>query len=143
MPWSAAYGNDSAELRFYGDITGDEILTAKRELFAHPFERDPRYVLCDFTAVRAFGVSLADVKRIVEQDRKAAADNPGLCEVVVAPTPLEFGSSRMWEMLVDDVRPNTRVGKTRSEVLEWLEEKSVALTRDHLNELAASRERQA
>jgi hypothetical protein len=143
MTWSDVYWDDTAEIRFSSDITGDDILEAKRRFFAHPFAAAPRYVLCDFSPVRSFAVSLADVRRIVEQDRAAARKQPGVVEVVVAPTPVEYGSARMWEMLVEDARAQTKVGVTRAEVLAWLEDQGVELNDEHRQELAAARTRSA
>lgn len=143
MPWSARYAPSSAEILYSGELTGAEILRAKQEVFAHAFEGGPAYVICDFSPVDVFHVSPGDVKRITEQDRAAAGAHPGLVEVVVAPTQIEYGMSRMWEFLVGDFRPQTRVGKTRAEVLSWLEEEHVPLTAEHARELAQLRARQA
>jgi hypothetical protein len=136
MPWRAEFARDSAEITFFGNTTGYEILNAKAQFFAHPFESSPRYVLCDFSAVHAFDITRADVQRIVEQDREAARLHPMLAEAVVAPTPISYGMSRMWESLVADVRPLTTVKATRAEVIAWLHEQDIALTPAHRREHA-------
>lgn len=125
MPWKAHYAPDHAELDFWGRTTGAEIFDAKHEFFHHRFERGPLWVLCDFTAVEEFDVSPAEVRHIVEQDRRYAPVSPDLLEAVVAPGPLEYGMSRMWEIQVGEARPRTAVRQTRSEVLAWLREKGV------------------
>ena len=120
MPWTAEYGPDSADIRYDGLTTGGEILEAKRQFYSHAFEKPARFVLCDFTGVQRFQVASNDVQRIVGQDRAAAAANPRLAEVVIAPKPFEYGLARMWELQVDDARPRTAVVKTRAEAVEWL-----------------------
>lgn len=137
MTWRAVYARDSAEIMYSGDTTGFEILNAKAEFFAHPFETPPRYVLCDFSGIQGFHIAPADVKRIVQQDREAARVNPELAEAVVAPTPLSYGMSRMWELLVADARPLTVVQPTRAKAIAWLHEQDIGLTPAHRRELAA------
>lgn len=136
MPWNTVYDRDSAEITYSGETTGFDILNAKAQFFSHPFESRPRYVLCDFSAVRTFDITPGDIKQIVAQDREAARAHPSLMEAVVAPTPISYGMSRMWEALVADVRPRTAVRPTRAEVIAWLHEQDVALTPAHSREHA-------
>jgi hypothetical protein len=143
MPWTTHFSPGSAEIQFFGEVTGEEILLAKKEFFSHPFEQGPFYVLCDFSPVQKFGVSPADVRQIVEQDRQATRTHPSLAEVVAAPTLVEYGLSRMWELLMGGKRSKTNVDKTRAEALAWLEEEGVQLTPEHARELAQTRARQA
>src|SRR5687767_8376766 len=121
MAFEATYLASGAELRFSGVVTGDEILEAKREFFAHEFPDEARYVICDFTAAVRFEIPSDAVTRIVEQDRDAMDDHPHLLEAVIAPQPVAFGLSRMWQMKVDEVRPHTGVVRTRAEAIRWLE----------------------
>ena len=87
MPWTTEFFPNGAEIRYYGLTTGADVLKAKAEYFAHAFAGESRFVLCDFTAVDKLDASTADVDRIINQDRRAAAEHPGIAEVVVAPQP--------------------------------------------------------
>ena len=121
MSYVIEYGNAGAEILFSGEITGAEIHRAKAEFFGHKFPDKARYVLCDFTDAGAFDVSPEDVDTIVEQDRRAMESHTSLLEAVIAPRPLLFGLSRMWQAKVDVVRPHTTVVKTRAEAVKWLQ----------------------
>lgn len=126
MTYVTEYRNAGAEIFYSGTITGAEIYRAKNEFFAHPFGREARYVICDFTQAGAFDVSPEDVDLIVAQDRRAMESHPSLMEAVVAPRPVVFGLARMWQTKVEDVRPQTAVVKTRAEAVTWLQSSGLA-----------------
>lgn len=121
MSYVIEYGNAGAEIQFSGKVTGAEIHRAKAEFFVHDFPDEARYVICDFTDGGTFEVSPEDVDSIVEQDKSAMESHLSLLEAVIAPRPLVFGLSRMWQSKVDEVRPHTAVVKTRAEALKWLQ----------------------
>lgn len=126
MPWTAEYFENGASLRYSGRTTGDDILAARQQVFAHPFPGGARFMLCDFSGVEIFDVSSSSISQIVDQDRRAVPIHPKLVEAVVAPTPLEFGLARMWQACVDEVRPNTAVTRTRSEAIAWLAKQGIS-----------------
>ena len=126
MTWTTHIRTEDAEIIYTGDITGADIVAAKRAFFDDPASRDLRYVLCDFTAVTGFNVKPPDVQRLIEQDRQSVQTHPHLAEVVVAPQPHAFGLARMWEQQVDDARPRTRVVHSRAEAEAWLHNEGMA-----------------
>ena len=126
MPFVTEFRNAGAEIFYSGTITGAEIYRAKNEFFAHPFGKDARYVICDFTQAGSFDVTPEDVEMIVAQDKRAMDTHPRLMEAVVAPRPAVFGLARMWQSRVDDVRPHTAVVKSRAEALVWLQASGLA-----------------
>lgn len=126
MPYVTEYRNAGAEIFYAGTITGAEIYRAKNEFFAHPFGKEARYVICDFTQVGAFEVTPEDVDLIVAQDKRAMETHPQLVEAVVAPRPAVFGLARMWQSKVDVVRPHTAVVRSRAEALVWLQAAGLA-----------------
>ena len=130
MSYVTEYRNTGAEIFYSGTVTGAEIYRAKNEFFAHPFENEARYVICDFTEAGTFDVSPEDVDLIVAQDKRAMDTHPNLMEAVVAPRPVVFGLARMWQSKVDLVRPHTVVVKTRAEALAWLRSAGLAAILD-------------
>src|SRR5437773_477026 len=126
MPWTSDFSSDGATIRYHGRLTGAEILQAKADFFAHAFTTGARFVLCDFSAVADFDVTPHDVQRIIDQDRRAVSIHPKLAEVVVAPEPLSFGMSRMWEEQIEDTRPRVAVKKSRVEAMAWLAELGIS-----------------
>ncbi|HEY2806887.1 MAG TPA: hypothetical protein VGI92_13600 [Gemmatimonadales bacterium] len=127
MTFISEFFADGATIRFGGRTTGAEVLEAKRKFFGHKFEKNPVYVLCDFTHVEKLEVSADDIERIVSQDLRAAHKNPALAEVIIAPEPHQFGLARMWEQQVTDERPHTHVTKTREGAIQWLKEQDITV----------------
>lgn len=120
MPWMIRYAEDGAEVLYDGHTTGTDILSAKRDFFTHGFDTPPQYLLCDFGGVQQFDVDQKDVQAIIDQDIAAVATHPQVLEVVIAPTPLQFGLARIWQMRVEPHRPLTFVARSRPEALSWL-----------------------
>jgi hypothetical protein len=127
MPWMIRCTSDGAEVLYSGRTTGSDILSAKRAFFTHGFERPPRYLLCDFGGVEQFDVDQKDVQAIIDQDLAAVSTHPHVLEVVVAPTPLQYGLARMWQMKVEQFRPQTCVARSRPEAVSWLESQGAPL----------------
>ncbi len=126
MAYTTEYFRDGVVIRYSGRTTGEDILNAKAEFFAHGFEGGGRYILCDFTNVERFDVNSTDVTRIVRQDLGAVETHPGLAEVVIAPQPHQFGLARMWEIQVQDER-TTFVAREKDEALNWLAERGISV----------------
>jgi hypothetical protein len=127
VPWITHYADDGAEVDYSGHTTGSEILEAKRQFFAHKFDGEPLYLLCDLTNVSHFDVNPTDVDLIIKQDLDAVASHPELIETVVAPKPFQFGMARMWQMRVDAARPTAHVSRTRSEAIAWFRKHGVEI----------------
>lgn len=128
MPFTAEFMEDGALLCYTGRTTGTEIFQAKDGFFKHRFAGPVRWLLCDFTEVEHFAVSTSKVHRIVRQDLAAVDSHPELAEVVIAPTPIQYGLARMWELQVEKERPRTLVARTRVEAIDWLARQGVTLT---------------
>jgi hypothetical protein len=118
--YSVDFRKEGAEIMYFGEITGTEILGAKGQFFRHRFPVSPRYLLCDFTETTGFDVSPDDLDALIDQDRSMLPTHPELFEVVVAARPVIYGISRMWQAKVDQLRPHTAVVKTRDEAFTWL-----------------------
>lgn len=125
MSYTIDYQTTGADLCFTGFVSGQEILEAKREFFRHA-PGDTRYVICDFTDASKFDIPSSDLNRIVDQDRAQIETHPALLEAVIAPQPLVYGLSRMWQAKVNGVRPHAAVLRGRGEAVEWLRAAGIA-----------------
>jgi hypothetical protein len=124
MTWTTHFHDDHAEVRYSGNVSGEDILEAKRAFFDSPQSRAAVYVLCDFTAVEKLDVRAPDVQRILRQDLASVPSHPRLIEVVIAPQTHAFGLARMWEQQVHDER-RTLVVRERPEAELWLKEQGM------------------
>ncbi len=120
MPWTAHYRFDGAYTAFSGRTTGDELLAAVRDFFAHRYARDPCFALFDFTGASEFDVDSIAIDRIVMEDRRAAATMPDLSIAVVAPEAIQYGIARMWQLRLDPTPWRTTVVTSLTQALRWL-----------------------
>src|SRR5918992_5170907 len=99
MPWTSDYHPVGAYITFTGRTTGEDLVQAKSEAYAHAYETgQPRFVVLDYVAVEHFDVDQGDVDRTVVQDRTAeSTDLPFLLVAAVAPRADAYGVARMWE----------------------------------------------
>lgn len=130
MPFTTDFKEDGAVLRYSGRTTGAEIFAAKDEFFKHRFPGAVLWLLCDFTDVEHFAVTTGEVQRIVRQDLASVESHPELAEVVIAPTAIQYGMARMWELQVEKERPRTLVARTREEAIAWLAQQGVRVAAD-------------
>jgi hypothetical protein len=86
MPWIVRYIADGAYVTFTGHTTGDDVVEANTEFYAHAYEAGPHFAVFDFSAVERFDVDATAVKRVIAQDLIAAdAAVRELAVAVVAP----------------------------------------------------------
>ena len=139
MAYTIDFTTTGAELCFTEFISGQQLLDAKAEFFAHTFDPAAAYVLCDFTEGGKFDIPSSDVDRLVEQDKGEISRHPYLLEVVIAPQSLVYGLARMWQTKVNTVRPHTAVVRTRDEAVAWLKAAGITPATEHCSTPAARR----
>ena len=76
-------------------MTGDELYAANEEIYIPDYLRSQRYQLVDFTGAESFELSKEDVRRLAEQDRRAAEMKPNLATAIAGDQDLIFGLSPM------------------------------------------------
>jgi hypothetical protein len=128
MPWTTDYLAAGAYVSFFGRMTGEELIRAKTEVYAHSYETGPRFVVLDYTAVEQLDVDRSDVERTVTQDRAVArAMLPDLAAAAVAPEAMTYGVARMWEVGMQSTGWQTTVVRSRAEALGWLAKLGIPL----------------
>ena len=80
-----------------GVVTGQEILDGLAKRFSSE-EKIRRYLygISDYTEVKQFQISSAEVKLVAEKDKQVAIINPNLVMAIAAPQDIMFGLSRMF-----------------------------------------------
>jgi hypothetical protein len=113
-------------IRYPSRITGREIIEVLSNLTADPgFER-VSYFVGDRTDVTDMLVSAEEVREIAELNRKARERNPKHFVVLISPTNLSFGLSRMYASYVDH-EDFICVCRNWAEARLWLSEKGYQL----------------
>jgi hypothetical protein len=129
MPYTSSYVDDGKGLHKYGIgvVTGLELFSSALELSLDEARaRKLRYGLTDFSQTTDMAVTPADIRRLVEMNRKAASFTPGALVAIVAPDPLPYAMARLWHTLADDLGWNSCVFHTRADAIAWLRKQLLA-----------------
>ena len=98
-------------------VTDDEFRQCIADVRAIAAESPELNELVDMSAVTGVAVNSETV-------RAAAGSPPAFApqsrQAAIATSDIGFGMSRMYEMLIETKRPNTRVFRSRDEALRWL-----------------------
>jgi hypothetical protein len=123
MPYTTSYVDDGRGMHKMGSglVTGLELLSsALEQSLDEARARKLRYGLVDFSETTDMNVTPADIRRLVEMNRKTASYTPGAFIAIVAPSPLPYALARLWHTLADDLGWNANVFHTRSDAIAWL-----------------------
>jgi len=103
-----------------GVLTGQDLLDATAQL-REEAERNPeiRYAVMDLSEIPEEKVETRSIRALAAERLKLTHE---LYVVVVAPSEVLFGISRMWEMMADRRGLDSRVVRTRAEAITWLQE---------------------
>ena len=128
MPIKIEYLDNGIGFIFIGEgvITGDDIINSNKIIFSSKERmRKYKYGLIDYSNITQFNVSNPEIEIIASQDKKASKYIPDGVLAVTAKKDLEFGLTRMWEMIVENsgVQWETMVFRLRQDAEAWIKEK--------------------
>jgi hypothetical protein len=104
-----------------GHMKGSDIREINGTIYQDPEKvKGIKYQICNFLDVDDISVTKEEVRRIAEQDKKAAEINPGMLIAIVAKTDLGFGLSRMWEAMAHESPLKTMVFRNIKEAQAWI-----------------------
>ncbi|HEX6842918.1 MAG TPA: hypothetical protein VF113_15385 [Stellaceae bacterium] len=113
-------GRTGAVLLGSGRLTGTELATANRELFARDFVAEPLlYVLIDGSTI-AVEVTDQDIRTIAQENVRVSARAPQVAVAIFVRNPLSYGLARMWQAYVDASGWRTAVFEDRAAAVAWL-----------------------
>ena len=103
-----------------GLVSGQDLLDATARL-REEVEGNPRirYAVMDFSAIPEEKIATESLRVLATQRIESVS---GIIVVVVAPSEVLFGLSRMWEMLAEREGLISQVVRTRAEAITWLQE---------------------
>ena len=123
MPYETLYVDSGRGIHKIGSglVTSAEIIQSGVHEANNP-ERISKfkYALIDFSQTTDLQMTPDGVKQLVEVNRKSARVTQGVFVAVVAPSPLAYGLSRMWQIFAEDMGWNAHVFNTRMDALAWL-----------------------
>ena len=103
-----------------GRVTGEEVITHQKRIYAREDFVDLRYWIVDRSRCTEYEVSSDAVRQIADMDNEAAKKNPHLLMALVSESDLQFGVSRMYEALIDRNGFKTMSFRDRASAEVWI-----------------------
>ncbi|HET6472896.1 MAG TPA: hypothetical protein VFG38_13705 [Pseudomonadales bacterium] len=103
-----------------GRVTGDDLVAYYHRLRSHPDFRSDLSEIFDLTDVTEADVGADDVRRLSSVTEEFTRRGVTVKVAIVAPRDLEFGLSRMYEMLQSQSKNDVRVFRDRAEAEAWI-----------------------
>jgi hypothetical protein len=126
MPYESYYVDSGKGLHKIGSgiVTAREISVSAAEVAADVERaRKLKYALIDFSQTTELQVTPEIIRQVIEVNRKTAQVTPGAFVAVIAPDPLAYGISRLWQTFTEDLGWNAHVFRGRPAAIMWLRQK--------------------
>lgn len=103
-----------------GIVTGKEIIEANKRIYTPEHLAGLKYKIIDRTTCTDYLVTTEEIQDIADLDIQAAKVNNGVTVILVSPTPLQYGMTRMWQILTDETRWKSKIFKNRKDADEYI-----------------------
>lgn len=111
--------NKALLFRFEGRLTDESLAESYQAIRKHSIATDARMGIWDLPSVTEFGVSTEFIRQLSNQE-PAMPDPTRRPRIVVAPDPVGFGLSRMFQVMGESTRPLLNVVHTLDEAFAAL-----------------------
>ena len=125
MPIKVQYSKDGIGVTLYheGIVTGEELLNSLYEVFNDKRYLNLKYWIGDRQNCTKFLPDTECIKKIIEINKKESLRNPGIFLALISPKDIEFGMSRMFQILSDETSFIVGVFRDSKSAEEWLKDK--------------------
>lgn len=129
MPYEISVDNARHGLitTYSGELSNEEFLSCTQEKFnqgeeflSKEYIESFKYSLSDLSAVSRIDIDMDTIKSNAALSEKALSMSTEGIMVVVAPTDLEFGLSRLWQTYAEAGSDRIKLFRTRAEADTWL-----------------------
>ena len=125
MPIQVKYLDNGLGVMFIGEqmVTGDDIISANGEVFSSEERmKNYKYGFIDYSIVSHLSVSNSEIESMVSQQMKVTEFIPDAVLAFVAKKDLEFGLTRMWEIIAENtgLQWETMVFRDRGKAEIWI-----------------------
>jgi hypothetical protein len=128
MPIQVKYLDNGIGIMFVGVgiVTGDDIINANMEVFSSEEKmKNYKYGFIDYSVVSHLNASTSEIEHMTSQQLKASEFIPNAVLAFVATKDLEFGLTRMWEMIAENtgLQWETMAFRNREKAEIWLKDR--------------------
>jgi len=128
VPIQVKYLDNGIGVMFIGTgiVAGDDIINANREVFSSEARMENyKYGFIDYSVVSDLSASNSEIEHMVSQQKKASEFMPNAILAFVAKKDLEFGLTRMWEIIADNasIQWETMVFRDKEKAEIWIKDR--------------------
>jgi len=106
-----------------GIVTGNEIIEANKKVYTQERLLQLRYKIIDRSTCTEYRVSTDEIKIIANQDIEASKINKNITILLVSSTSLQYGMTRMWQVLSEDTRFKSVIFRDRQSINVYIKDK--------------------
>ena len=122
MPIKIIYTEDKGVvLEYSGDVTGEDVIDAVKCVYENNNFLNLKYWIADRTGCNLFNLDMKDAEILSSLSKDNYSRNPNLILSLVSPKDLEYGMSRMYQIMTQDDGFKTKVVRSRKEADDWIE----------------------
>jgi len=122
MPIKVNFIDDGKGVEFMssGIITGKEIIEANKEIYTPQHLPKLRYKIIDRTNCTDYRVTSNEIRIIANQDKEASKINNDITVLLVTQSILQYGMTRMWQMLSENTGFKSEIFDAREKADEYI-----------------------
>lgn len=105
MPYQITWRTNGVYWRYYGVLSGNELLQSNFDIFGDERFDDLRYQIVDLTDVEEVEVTEKHMRKVAHLDMAASRSNPRVKVAVVAQTDAAAKLSDLYEKFCEDKSP--------------------------------------
>lgn len=103
-----------------GVVKGIDIINANNKIYTPEHLARLRYKIIDRTTCTEYLVTSDEMRRIADQDIEASKINRSITIILVSPTKLQYGMTRMWQVLSDETGWKSEIFDTRENANDYI-----------------------
>jgi len=105
-----------------GIVTGEEIIEANKKIYTRDYLLPCKYKIIDRSTCTEYRVTPEEMQLIADQDITASKINRDITVVLISSTDLQFGMSRMWQVLSGETGFKSKIFKDRKSAYDFIKE---------------------
>jgi len=123
MPVKINFLENGAGIEFIssGTVTGKEIIEANDKIYTPENLSRLKYKIIDRTTCTEYLVTNEEMKTIAKQDIQASKINNNITILLVSPTKLQYGMTRMWQVFSDESGFKSEIFENRESADAYIE----------------------
>ena len=106
-----------------GIVTGKEIIEANKKIYNREHLERLKYKIIDRSDCTDYKVTTEEIEIIANQDIKASKINNNITILLITQTDLQYGMTRMWQVLSEETGFESIIFKDRPSANEYINEK--------------------